>query len=430
MQQVERHIKITNEFNDICHKSGLLYNFTLYQLLNPYYENQKTYRDAVTKKKIEIGLKPEDKLNDEQLKSVSHHLNTKVKYPKINDFIDECVKNNQFDYRNLPAQTSIFVIKQVYNSFKGFWASLKEYKKNPNKFDGLPKPPKYKKGLKHNLVVFTNQQVKVKDGFIHFPRSVELQPLKTNVEKVDQVRIVPQATCYVVEVVYTVEGKNLNLNEENILTLDVGLNNLLTSCNNVGLKPFIVNGKHIKSFNKFWNKRLADAKSFIGVGTSKRQDKLNFKRNNWMQNKMHHISRFVVNYCIEHNIGRIIIGKNDGWKQLINLGSKTNQDFVQIPMAKLIEMITYKAELVGIGVELTEESYTSKVDHFAFEEMKHQVKYLGKRVRRGLFQSSVGKLLNADVNGAIGIARKVVGDSFVEKILGRGFVCNPFRLTI
>ncbi|MCL2311866.1 MAG: hypothetical protein FWC41_05190, partial [Firmicutes bacterium] len=274
MQQVERHIKITNEFNDICHKSGLLYNFTLYQLLNPYYENQKTYRDAVTKKKIEIGLKPEDKLNDEQLKSVSHHLNTKVKYPKINDFIDECVKNNQFDYRNLPAQTSIFVIKQVYNSFKGFWASLKEYKKNPNKFDGLPKPPKYKKGLKHNLVVFTNQQVKVKDGFIHFPRSVELQPLKTNVEKVDQVRIVPQATCYVVEVVYTVEGKNLNLNEENILTLDVGLNNLLTSCNNVGLKPFIVNGKHIKSFNKFWNKRLADAKSFIGVGTSKRQDKL------------------------------------------------------------------------------------------------------------------------------------------------------------
>ncbi|MCL2311442.1 MAG: IS200/IS605 family accessory protein TnpB-related protein, partial [Firmicutes bacterium] len=187
---------------------------------------------------------------------------------------------------------------------------------------------------------------------------------------------------------------------------------------------------HIKSFNKFWNKRLADAKSFIGVGTSKRQDKLNFKRMNWMQNKMHHISRFVVNYCIEHNIGKIIIGKNDGWKQEINLGSKTNQSFVQIPMAKLIDMITYKAELVGIGVELTEESYTSKIDHFAFEEMKHQVKYLGKRVRRGLFQSSVGKLLNADVNGAIGIARKVVGDSFVEKILGRGFVCNPFRLTI
>ena len=435
MQLVERHIKITNEFNDICNKSGLLWNYTLYQLFEPYYEAQKPFRDAVTKLKLELGV---DKLTNEQYKELRKHIVTKkIKYPKINDFIDECVKNNQFDYRNLPAQTAIWIIKQVYNAWKSFWAALKAYKNNPSKFLGMPKPPNYKTGLKHNLIVFTNQQVKIKDGFIHFPKATGLKTFKTNVEKVDQVRIIPQANCYAVEVVYTVDVKNLKLNKQNILTLDVGMNNLLTSCNNVGEKPFIVNGKHIKSYNKFWNKRLADAKSNAGTTekghqkTSKRQQRLNFKRMNWMQNKMHHISRFVIKYCVKHDIGVIIIGKNDGWKQEINLGSKNNQSFVQIPFAKLIEMIMYKAKLLNISVEITEESYTSKIDHFAFERMEHQKKYLGKRVHRGLFQSSTGKLINADVNGAIGIGRKVVGDVFVlQTPLGRGFVCNPFRLTI
>ena len=309
MQQVERHIIIDDRFEDVCKKAGLLYNYTLYQLKQPYFEQQKAIRDEATKLKQELNT---DKLTDEQWKDLRQHINLNVDYIEINDFIGKCVKNSHADYRNLPAQTSQQVIKQVYKAWFSFWQSIKSYKKNPKKFLGMPKPPNYKKNKKQNLVVFTNQQVKLKDGFIHFPKAVCIEPIKTKVTKIDQVRIIPQATCYVVEVVYTKEIDDLQLNKENILSLDIGLNNLLTSIDNVGQRPFIVNGKHIKSYNKFWNKLLATAKEYVGVGISNRQNNLNHKRNNWMHDKMHQVSRFVINYCIKHNIGRIIIGKNDG----------------------------------------------------------------------------------------------------------------------
>ncbi len=90
----------------------------------------------------------------------------------------------------------------------------------------------------------------------------------------------------------------------------------------------------------------------------------------------------------------------------------------------------YKLGDVGIRVLVTEESYTSKVDHFVFEEMKPRREYRGKRKKRGLFQSSTGRLLNADVNGAIGIARKVVGNAFVQKLLDRGEGLSPVRINV
>ena len=124
------------------------------------------------------------------------------------------------------------------------------------------------------------------------------------------------------------------------------------------------------------------------------------------------------------------MGLNKGWKNGVNLGKRINQKFVEIPFSKLVEKISYKCKLVGISFQINEESYTSKVDHLAFEKLgKHDV-YLGKRKKRGLFQSSIGKLINADINGSIGIARKVVGDSFIGKIIDSGFVFNPVRINI
>ena len=130
---------------------------------------------------------------------------------------------------------------------------------------------------------------------------------------------------------------------------------------------------------------------------------------------------------IDNRIGTVIIGHNDGWKQNINLKDRTNQNFVMIPFNKLIEQIQYKAEKYGIKVIIKEESYTSKCDHFAHEEMKHHEKYLGKRKKRGLFYSSTGIKINADVNGAIGIMRKVIQDA--ERSLDRGLMLNPFIIT-
>lgn len=139
---------------------------------------------------------------------------------------------------------------------------------------------------------------------------------------------------------------------------------------------------------------------------------------------------FIVNICIENNIGNLVVGLNKGWKNGVNLGKRINQKFVEIPFSKLVEKISYKCKLVGIDFQVHEESYTSKVDHLAFEKLgKHDV-YLGKRKKRGLFQSSIGKLLNADINGAIGIGRKVFGDSYVSKIIGSGLAFNPVRVNI
>lgn len=283
------------------------------------------------------------------------------------------------------------------------------------------------------MVVFTTSACRLKnDGCIHFIKNI-IPPIKTNIgdNKLCQVRVIPQATCYVVEVIYEKKEQDLNLNKDNVLSIDLGLNNLCSCISDVGIKPFIVNGKIIKSFNQWYNKKRARLMSYIGdKGTSKRLRRLNNYRNFWIEDKIHKVSRFIVNICIENNIGNLVVGLNKGWKNGVNLGKRINQKFVEIPFSKLVEKISYKCKLVGIDFQVHEESYTSKVDHLAFEKLgKHDV-YLGKRKKRGLFQSSIGKLINADINGAIGIGRKVFGDSYVSKIIDSGLAFNPVRVNI
>lgn len=282
------------------------------------------------------------------------------------------------------------------------------------------------------MVVFTTNTCRVKEGYIYFVKNI-IQPIKTKIGdgKLCQVRIIPQATCYVVEVIYEKKEQDLNLNKDNVLSIDLGLNNLCSCINNVEKQPFIVNGRIMKSFNQWYNKRKAKLMSFAGdKGTSKRLRQLNNYRNFWIEDHIHKVSRFVINYCVDNNIGSLVVGLNKGWKQEINLGKKTNQKFVEIPFSRLIDKISYKCKLVGISFYLSEESYTSKVDHLAFEELgKHDV-YLGKRKQRGLFQSSVNKLINADINGAIGIGRKVFGDSYVSRIIDSGLAFNPIKVNI
>ena len=137
-----------------------------------------------------------------------------------------------------------------------------------------------------------------------------------------------------------------------------------------------------------------------------------------------------MNYCLDNNIGTIIIGNNKNWKQNINIGKINNQNFVSIPHNILVTQIKYKSEEVGIDVIETEESFTSKVDHLANEKMEHKEVYLGKRVKRGLFQSSTNKLINADINGAIGIAKKVINNFDLNQIIDRGFMFNPLRMNL
>jgi len=396
MQLVERHIKSGDKaIEDICFKSARLYNFC------NYYKRQVCFRQL-------------EKFGEYELSGL-------------------LAEHKQEDFKSLPAQTSQQVIKLLFKNWKSYFNAIKRYKNNSAIFSGRPKLPKYKDKNGYNVVIFTNQQLKIKEGFIYFPKQTGLSPLKTNIKSgLCQVRITPQATCFIIEVVYKQEIiKNNEIKKENFLSLDLGLNNLVTSVNNVGQKPFIINGKVLKSVNQMYNKTKAKLQSYIGnKGTSNRISKLTFYRNNFIEDKIHKSSRFIINYCIENKIGTIIVGHNKGWKDKINIGSSNNQKFVTIPHSKLIDKIKYKAELVGIDVIINEESYTSKIDHLAIEEMKHQENYLGKRKRRGLFQSSIKKLINADVNGAIGIARKVIGDSVIKQIIDSGLAFNPIKIDI
>lgn len=394
MRLVERHIIKDNRFEDICLKSGLLYNYVLFN--------------------VRQGIFSGDYINE-------YEFSTKL------------CKENQVDFRNLPSVVSQQVVAQVFSVTKSWMKSKKEYEKNPSKFLSRPKLPKYKRGKKQNMVVFTASACRLKsDGYIHFVKNI-ISPIKTKIgdNKLCQVRIIPQATCYVVEVIYEKKEQDLNLNKDNVLSIDLGLNNICTCISNVGISPFIVNGKVIKSFNQWYNKKKARLMSLIGdKGTSRRINKMTCYRNCWISDKIHKISRYIIDICRSNNIGTIVIGQNRGWKQEINLGKRINQKFVEIPFSDLINKISYKAKLIGINLITHEESYTSKIDHMAFEPLKKQDAYLGKRKRRGLFQSSIGKLINADINGAIGIGRKVFGDSYVSRIIDSGLAFNPIRINI
>ncbi len=190
----------------------------------------------------------------------------------------------------------------------------------------------------------------------------------------------------------------------------MGINNLLTTANNIGLSPLIVKGKVVKSINQWYNKVRGLNRSY--VAPSHPETKLmviqSKKRNNRIKDYFHKTSRKLIDYCINHDIGKIIIGYNEKWKQKSNIGKKNNQSFVSIPHYQLIKMIQYKAQLVMIDVILTEESYTSKCSALDNELIGKLNTYMGKRIKRGLFLSGKGIKINADVNGAMNIMKKVV----------------------
>lgn len=398
MQLVERHIRVnSDELEQVCFKSARLFNFINYHKRQVYFGKQKDFKEYEVS-----GL---------------------------------CAEFNQEDYRALPAQCSQQVIKQVFKGWKSFWAALKEYKKNPGKFLGRPKPPRYKDKDGYNILTFTDQQVRIKDGYIHFPKGT-ISPLKTKLDNICQVRIVPNSTCFIIEVVYEKkEAQHENVKSENVLSIDMGLNNICTAIDNVGNQPFIINGGMLKSINAYFNRKRAKLMVFIGDrGTSNRIERLTHKRNRKVEDRLHKISHFILSYCLHHGIGKVVIGKNEHWKQKINIGSRNNQNFVSIPHAKLIDKIAYKLKLNGIELIVQEESYTSKCDHLAFEPIQKQAVYSGKRIKRGLFRSKTGKAINADVNGAIGILlkSKVVREcgSFIRSITDTGLAFRPVKVNI
>lgn len=390
MKLVETHIINNKEVREICSKSKLLYNQSLYYLRQSYFGNI-------------------EKFTEFELTSLY-------------------AKYNEETFRALPATTGQQIVRILFQNWRSYWLALRDWIKNRSKYNGKPKMPNYKNET--FMVVFTSGQVSIKNGFIHFPKISKLKPLKTKVEKIRQVRIVPYSTTFKIEVIYEKEPIDLKLNKDNVLSLDLGIDNFATSINNVGLHPFIINGKTLKSFNHWYNKKRAKLQSYVLNGKSNRLGKLHTYKSCFIEDKIHKFSRFIVDYCVKNDIGTIVIGKTKNWKDNINLGAITNQKFTEIPFSRFIEKVVYKSSLLNIDVKLQEESYSSKCDSLAIESVEKHETYLGKRNKRGLFQSSLNKLINADVNGAINIGRKVLGDSFAKTIINSGNAFLPYRVNI
>jgi putative transposase len=339
------------------------------------------------------------------------------------------------NYQQLPAQTAQQVLKILDRNWVSFFKSIKVWTKNRDKFLGKPKLPKYKPKNGEFILVFTNQQVKLKDNILIFPKKVGLEVKTRLSEKTEirEVRIIPKGVALIVEIVYKKKRCVNPLNKTNILAIDLGTRNLITTVNNKGLKPFVVKGGVIKSINQYYNKEKARIQSVYdrkGLKIGKTMQRLIEKRNKKINNHFHKYSKKFIDYCKSYDIGTVIIGYNPEWKQKCRIGTRYTQNFVTIPFYKLIQQVEYKAEENGIELIKQEESHTSKCSFLDNEPIKHHHKYVGKRISRGLFKSKRGIIINADVNGAYNILKKALPNAVTaDRIEDVGLHPTRWRLT-
>lgn len=342
------------------------------------------------------------------------------------------------NYKLLKAQVSQQCLRSLDKNITSYVKSIKDYSKNKNKYKGCPKFPKYKKEI--NQLIYTNQCCSIKnDGYLYLDKQTKIRipqfnKYKDRLSNFQQVRIIPKLNnIFTIEMIYIDNEKNNNeLNSNLYSSIDLGINNIATMIL-PDEKPILYNGKQLKAKNQYFNKKISKLKSKLSNNkkTSKQIQELYLKRDNQLSDIFHKLSRMIVNRLIENKIGNIVVGYNKGWKDSINIGKRNNQTFVNISYEKLLSFLQYKCEMCGIKLIINEESYTSKCDGLALEEIGKHETYLGKRVKRGLFQSSIGKLINADVNGSLNILRKVVGDSEItSKIINSGRLFQPVRVNI
>ena len=337
-------------------------------------------------------------------------------------------------YQALPRKVSNQVLIQLQTSWSSFFKGLAAWKKEPDKFLGRPRLPKYKhKSEGRNILTYEKGAVhkrSLKKGLIDVS-SLHLA-IPTEHKKISQVRIVPRNGHYVVEIVYIDEIKpNETLDETLVSGIDLNLDNLVVlASNKPGLQPLIVNGCLLKSINQFYNKTRAELQSLLPNGQyhTALLEAITNRRNRRVKDILHKTSHFVVKILVDERIGTLVIGYNKGWKQEIEIGRVNNQKFVSIPHAQLVEMIAYKARLAGIKVIIQNESHTSKCSFLDFEKIGHKAKYLGRRIHRGLFRASDGRLIHADVNAALNIIRKAIPDAFSQGL--EGIAVCPVRVNI
>ena len=356
------------------------------------------------------------------------------KYLTYNKLAKTLSDSNNLDYRAMPyAQSAQQVLRQVDNQYKAFYASIKSKKMKGKKV----RLPKYKdKENGRNIFVYTNQCAKVSNSVVYLKTKRGILSFKTVADKIQQVRLVPKGNHIIVEIIYNKECEAKKDNNK-YASIDLGLDNLCTLTSNIA-QSVIVDGKRLKSINHHYNKTKSKLQSKLSNNnhTSKRINRLTLRRNRKVKDYMHKVSRKIVEYMKANSLNTLFVGKNVGWKDSINLGRTNNQNFVSIPYNMLIQMLEYKCKLAGINVVIVNEAYTSKCSFLDRENISKHNSYAGKRVKRGLFISSSGIMINADVNGSLnimrlGLEKQNIKLDVVEEILrpeNKRFMFNLVRI--
>lgn len=408
IQQVEKHIikkshPYYSMFCEFTHQSKNLYNHANYLVRKDFIETGKWLRyhalDKILRKDIE--------------------------YP---------------DYKNMPtAQSAQQTLRLLDDNWRSFFKSIKDWSKNKGKYSGKPKLPKYKSKDGRLVLTLTNQQIKQNENLISFPKSFCGFTIKSrcvtlsNFEKLNQIRIIPQNQVFCIEIVYSIFIEDTVIQDNwQYMSIDLGLDNLAAIVTNTGLKPILINGKGLKSNNQYYNKKKAYYQSIAKQMNEKnytaRLHRLTLKRNFKIEDSLHKVSKLIIDTALSNQITKIVIGNNKCWKHSISLGKRVNQAFVNIPHQKLIDKISYKAQKCGIQVILTKESYTSGTSFIDSEPPRKEFYNKQRRIHRGLFVSNKGISVNADVNGAYQIMKKVFPNEFSNGI--EGVVLHPVKVNI
>jgi IS605 OrfB family transposase len=352
----------------------------------------------------------------------------------------EAYKKDHEAYKVLPAKVAQQVLHGLDQNWQNYFAALAAWNDDPSKFLDRPHLPRYKEKQKgRHLLVYTIQTLSVpalRGGLIR-PSMLEIAVKTKQQEQTNQqVRIIPRTSCYFVEVVYERALILATVNPALCAGVDIGLTHLATlTANKPGFIPRTVNGRTVKSANQYYNKRRAELRSRLGEAhTSQRLGRLTTKRTRRIDHYLHTASRRLIDLLLAEGIGTLVIGQNPLWKQQVRLGQRTNRSFVGVPHARFIKMLRFKAELVGIRVLVTEESYTSKAsfldaDPLPIDDPAQPAPiFSGKRTKRSLYRAADGRPIQADVNGAYNIIRNVAPEAFAQG--SRGCVVHPVRLAV
>ena len=360
------------------------------------------------------------------------------------------VKNCE-NYKLLNSNMAQQTIKDVDSMFKSFFALIKLAKQGKYNFRYIKLPKYLPKNGYANLII---GMINIKDSIITLPvsnafkkkldRRLKVQikiPKVLEDKKIKQIRIIPKfnARFFEIQYIYEVQEENIQLNTNNALAIDLGVNNLCTCVTNIG-KSFIVDGRKLKSINQFFNKQNARLQSIKDKQNILRQTKQQFlisrKRKNRVDDYINKTCRYIINYCLSNDIGTLVIGYNQSFQSKVNLGKRNNQIFTQLPFGKIREKLEYLCKRYNINYIMQEESYTSKASFFDNDDLPtynmdnpQKYKFNGSRVKRGLYQTKEGYYFNADCNGALNILRKSRAVDLTV-LCSRGDLDTPKRIRI